>query len=69
MYLHTVKWFQILLFNKINSIKNYPFICSQLNGLKHFYVILMIQFDITDLLGRSWLVSTLGNDYYYLMVK
>ena len=39
IYSHTVKWFQILLF----------IVCTQLNGLKYCYLILIIQFDIYNL--------------------
>ena len=33
--LHIVKWFQVLLFSTNNSIQNYLFIYSQLNGFKY----------------------------------
>ena len=31
-FLHTVKGFQVLLFNTINSILHYWFVCTQLKG-------------------------------------
>ena len=33
--LHTVKWFQVLLFNNNNSIKYLSFVCTQLNGFMY----------------------------------
>ena len=35
---HTVKEFQILLFNTNKSIQHYSFICTQLNGCKYCYI-------------------------------
>ena len=37
IYLHSVKWFQLLLCKTNNSIYHQSFICTQLNGL--FYLI------------------------------
>ena len=48
-FLHTVKWFQILLFNTYNSIQYYLFVCTQLNGSKYSYVSLTIQLNISHL--------------------
>ena len=42
---HTVKEFQVLLFNTNNSIHYYSFICTQLSSSKYCYVSLTIQLD------------------------
>ena len=39
IYLYTVKWLQVLLFNTNNSIQYYSFICTQLNSSKYCYEI------------------------------
>ena len=44
--LHTFKWFQVFPSNTNNSNQHYSFICMQLNGFKHCYQILIIQFNI-----------------------
>ena len=51
--LHTVKWFQVLLFNTNNSTLHYSFVCTQLNGFKHYSVTLTIQYDIGHLFPHS----------------
>ena len=38
-YLHTVKWFQVLLLHTNNSNQHYEFICEQLNSFKNFSLI------------------------------
>ena len=56
--LYTVKCFQVLVFNTSNSIQCYSFICAQLNGSNHCFVILIIQYVSTQLNGfkyRKWL--------------
>ena len=45
--LHTVEQFQVLL-SKVNS-----FICTQLNGIKHYYLIIIYQFHINHLFAHS----------------
>ena len=45
---HTVKEFQVLLFNTNNSIQHYSFIGTELNGSKYCYASLNIQLNITD---------------------
>ena len=44
--LHTVKLFQVLLFNTHNSIQHYLFISVQLNGYRYCYVILTLAWDV-----------------------
>ena len=51
--LHTVKCFQVLLFNTNNSGQYYSFICVQFNGFKYCYVIRIIQFNINHLFAHS----------------
>ena len=46
---HTVKKFQVLLFNTNDSIQHYTFICTLLNGSKYCYVSLTIQLEISHL--------------------
>ena len=47
---HTVKEFQVLLFNNNNSIQYYLFVYTQLNGSKYCYVSRTnsIRISITD---------------------
>ena len=42
--LHTVKWFQVLLFN-INNFFSITHLLVQVNGFEYCYAILTIQFD------------------------
>ena len=56
-YSHTVKCFLVLLINTNNSVQHYSFVCIQLNGFKHCYVILIIQFNIDNLFAYSKIVS------------
>ena len=80
--LHTWKWFQVLLiiqiksavkefqvslFNTINSIQHYSFVCTQLNSSKYCYVSLTIQitmwFVCTQLNNQTmWFVCTQLNN-------
>ena len=50
---HTVKEYQVLLFNTNNSIKYYSFVCTQLNGSKYCDVSLTIQLNINHLFTYS----------------
>ena len=42
----TVKEFQVLLSNANNSIQQYSFVCTHLNGSKYCNVLLTIQLNI-----------------------
>ena len=42
---HTLKWFQVLLSNKNNSVYYESFFCTQLNGSKYCYVSQTIQLN------------------------
>ena len=53
IYLLRVNWFQALLSNTNNSIQHYSFVYTQLNSLKHYYVILTIQFNTSHLFAHS----------------
>ena len=54
------EWFQVLLFNTNSSIQNYSFVCTQLKGSKYFYVILIIQFNISHLHTVKWFQKRLN---------
>ena len=45
---HTVKEFQVLLFNIYNSIQYYSIVYTQLNGSKYCYVSQVIWYHISD---------------------
>ena len=49
---HTVKEFQVLLFNTNNSIQHDSFVCTHLNGSKNRYASLTIQLNITHLFAK-----------------
>ena len=53
--LHTVNWLKALLFNTNNSIQQYSFICTPINGFKYCNVILIILFNITNSFTVKWL--------------
>ena len=44
-FMHSVKEFQVLLFNTNNSIQHYTFIFTQLNGSKNYNGSLTIQLE------------------------
>ena len=53
LFRHTVKEFQVLLFNTNNSIQKYSFVCTQLNDSKYYYLSLTIQLNISHLFKHS----------------
>ena len=59
--MHTVKWFQILLFNTNTSIQHYSFIYTLLNGSKYSYLTWIIWFRIHHLHTVKWLQVFLSN--------
>ena len=60
--LHSLKWFQILL------SKVYSFICTQLNGFKHCYIILAIQLKQTVKEFQVLLFNT-NNSIHYSFIR
>ena len=48
-FLHTVKLFQVALFNANHSVEHYSFVCTQLNDSKYCDVLLTIQLNISYL--------------------
>ena len=61
--MHSLKWFQILLSN-INS-----FICMQLNGFKHCYVTLTIQFRYTVKESQVLLINPNNSIQHYSFIN
>ena len=57
IYYHTVKWFQVLLFNTNYSIQYYSFICTQVHSFKYFYLAITIQFNIYHLSAHLQMVK------------
>ena len=49
---HTVKKFQVLLFDINNSVQYFSFICTQLNDSKYCYVSLTIKLNISHLFAH-----------------
>ena len=45
-------WFQVLLFNTINSIQYHSFACTQLNCIKYCYLTLNYSLNINHLLKQ-----------------
>ena len=58
--LHTVKYFQVFLSNTDS------FTCTQLNGFKDCYLILIIQFHVNHLFVHNLIVSSIVNDWTIL---
>ena len=42
-----------MIFNSNNSSQYFSFVCTQLNGFKHCYLMQIIQFNINNLLAQS----------------
>ena len=54
--LHTVKWFQVLLFNINNPNQYLSFVCMHVNGFKYCYLTPILIFDINHFLHEvKWL--------------
>ena len=51
--LYTVKGFLELQPNTDDYIQNYCYVCTELNGFKHFYLILIFQSNIIPLFAQS----------------
>ena len=64
LYLHAVKWLQVLLFNTNNSIQHYSFVCTQLNGNNYYNVSFKVQFNISHLFPQSSLVNSFIRTIY-----
>ena len=66
--MHTVNWFQLLLFNTNYSIQRNSFICTQSNGSKYCYAIPIIQFRHTVQIHQVLLFQTNNSIQHYTFV-
>ena len=68
IYLYTVKWLQVLLFNTNYSIRHYSFICIKSNGSKNCYVMPIFQFMHTVKDFQVLLFNTYNSTKHYSFV-